>query len=111
MSDDPRNDGTAAAKPARRQRRTPKPATEERLRKAALSYIDRYATSAANLHEVLMRRVRRSARLHDTDTDEARGWADRIVADFVARKLVNDHLYAENRALSLHRGGASRRHR
>jgi regulatory protein len=90
-------------------RRKPKPATAERLRKAALSYIDRYATSAANLHEVLMRRVRRSTRLHDTDMEEAKQWADDIVADFVTRKLVNDRLYAENRAASLHRSGASRR--
>lgn len=90
-------------------RRKPKPATAERLRKAALSYIDRYATSAANLHEVLMRRVRRSVRLHDTDMAEATGWADDIVADFVKRKLVNDRMYAENRAVSLHRSGASRR--
>lgn len=90
-------------------RRKPKPATPERLRKAALSYIDRYATSAANLHEVLMRRVRRSTRLHETDMAEATRWADDIVADFVKRKLVNDRLYAENRAASLHRSGASRR--
>ena len=97
--------GSAENKP----RRKPKPATRERLRKAALSYIDRYATSAANLHEVLMRRVRRSTRLHDTDMAEATRWADDIVADFVARKLVDDRMYAENRAASLHRSGASRR--
>lgn len=93
----------------RRTRHKPRPATEERLRKAALSYIDRYATSAANLREVLMRRVRRSVRLHGTDPEEAAACADVIVAEFVARNLVNDTLYAENRALSLHRGGASRR--
>ena len=54
-----------------KKRRKPKPATQERLRKAALYYIDRYATSAANLREVLMRRVRRSVRLHGTDPEEA----------------------------------------
>ncbi|MEK9831758.1 MAG: RecX family transcriptional regulator, partial [Rhodospirillaceae bacterium] len=66
----------------RRTRRKPRPATEERLRKAALSYIDRYATSAANLRDVLMRRVRRSVRLHGTDPEEAAAWADAIVAEF-----------------------------
>lgn len=109
MSDTPEEDGGARGGRDRKQRRKPRPATPERLRKAALSYIDRYATSAANLREVLMRRVRRSARLHDTDLDEATGWADDIVADFVARNLVDDRLYAENRALSLYRAGASRR--
>jgi len=108
------NDESTADEPTNRgrdgkPRRKPKPATAERLRKAALSYIDRYATSAANLHEVLMRRVRRSTRLHDTDMEEATRWADDIVADFVKRKLVDDRLYAENRAASLHRSGASRR--
>jgi regulatory protein len=109
MSDDSTN---AAPTPRGRDgkpRRKPKPATPERLRKAALSYIDRYATSAANLHEVLMRRVRRSTRLHDTEMEEATRWADDIVADFVARKLVDDRSYAVNRVASLHRSGASRR--
>tara|TARA_R110002110_G_scaffold415852_1_gene658123 strand:+ start:27878 stop:28501 length:624 start_codon:yes stop_codon:yes gene_type:complete len=109
MSEDFTDDEPTPGRHNDKPRRKPKPATAERLRKAALSYIDRYATSAANLHEVLMRRVRRSTRLHDTDMAEATGWADDIVADFVKRKLVNDRLYAENRAASLHRSGASRR--
>lgn len=92
-----------------RERRKPKPATQERLRKAALYYIDRYATSAEHLKSVLMRRVSRSARLHDTDTQEGQAWIDDIVADLVARKLVDDRAFAETRAISLHRGGASRR--
>jgi regulatory protein len=109
MNDESINDGPPNRARESKLRRKPKPATQERLRKAALSYIDRYATSAANLREVLMRRVRRSSRLHDTDTEEATRWADEIVQDFVTRKLVDDRLYAENRAASLHRSGASRR--
>ncbi len=92
-----------------RKRRTPRPSTQERLRKAALYYIDRYATSARNLHDVLMRRVTKSARLHGTDREEGRQWADEIVADFVNRGLVDDRAFAETRAVSLHRGGASKR--
>lgn len=92
-----------------KRRRKPKPATPERLRKAALSYIDRYATSAANLRDVLRRRVRRSARLHGTDPEEGEAWIEAIVADFLARRLVDDRLFAETRAVSLHRSGASRR--
>lgn len=92
-----------------RKRRTPRPATPERLRKAALAHIDRYATSAANLHAVLMRRVERSARLHGTERDEGREWADAIVADFVSKGLLDDTAFAETKAHSLHRSGASRR--
>jgi len=89
--------------------RKPRPATQERLRKAALYYIDRYATSALNLHEVLMRRVSRSARLHGTDPEEGREWAVDIVRELVERGLVDDRRYAETRARSLHRTGASKR--
>ncbi len=92
-----------------RKRRKPKPVTPDRLRKAALSYIDRYATSAANLREVLRRRIRRSTRLHGTDPEEGEAWIDDIVNDFLTRKLVDDRLFAETRAVSLHRSGASRR--
>ncbi|MGY8956822.1 MAG: regulatory protein RecX [Alphaproteobacteria bacterium] len=92
-----------------RERRKPKPATPERLRKAALYYIDRYATPAGHLKTVLMRRVSRSARLHDTDIREGQAWIDTIVADLVSRGLVDDAVFAQNKAISLHRGGASRR--
>jgi regulatory protein len=92
-----------------RERRKPKPANQERLRKAALYYIDRYATSGEHLKSVLMRRVTRSARLHDTNQEEGRIWVDEIVADLVNRRLVDDRAFAETRSISLHRGGASRR--
>lgn len=91
-----------------RKRRKPKPATQERLRKAALYYIDRYATSAEHLKSVLMRRVTRSAQLHQTDQHQGQIWINEIVVDLVNRGLVDDRTFAENRALSLHRGGASR---
>ncbi|MDE0781188.1 MAG: RecX family transcriptional regulator [Alphaproteobacteria bacterium] len=92
-----------------KERRKPKPATQERLRKAALFYIDRYATSGEHLKSVLMRRVIHSARLHDTDQQEGRIWIDEIVADLVNRRLIDDRAFAETRTISLHRGGASRR--
>lgn len=97
------------APPESRKRRQPKPATQKRLRNAALYYIDRYATSAEHLKSVLMRRVSRSARLHNTDPREGQAWVDEIVEDLVNRKLVDDAAFAETRAVSLHRGGASRR--
>jgi regulatory protein len=100
------DDGAASP---RKKRRKPKPATAARLEKAALAHIDRYATSAANLRNVLMRRVERSIRLHDTDRDEATEWVDAIIAKLLERRLLDDAAYARGRARSLHRSGASRR--
>ena len=93
----------------RKKRRKPKPATAARLEKAALAHIDRYATSAANLRLVLMRRVERSVRLHDTDRSEAGEWVDAIITKLLERQLLNDTAYAQDRANSFHRSGASRR--
>lgn len=93
----------------RKKRRLPKPATAARLEKAALAHIDRYATSVANLRAVLMRRVERSARLHGTDRAEAAAWVDAIIAKLLDRRLLDDTAYAQMRANSLHRSGASRR--
>ncbi len=91
------------------KRRKPKPATASRLEKAALAHIDRYATSAANLRNVLMRRVARSVRLHDTDRAEAGEWVEAIIAKLLERRLLDDGAYAQVRARSLHGSGASRR--
>lgn len=92
-----------------KKRRLPKPATAARLEKAALAHIDRYATSAANLRNVLMRRVARSVRLHDTERGEAAEWVEAIIAKLLERRLLDDAGYARARAGSLHRSGASRR--
>lgn len=92
-----------------KKRRLPKPATAARLEKAALAHIDRYATSAANLRIVLMRRVARSVRLHDTERGEAAEWVETIIAKLLERRLLDDAGYARARAGSLHRSGASRR--
>ncbi len=96
--------------PARnRQRRRPKPVTAERLHKAALHYLERYASSAENLQRVLRRRVERSARLHGTDRDEAEAWIAAIASRLASAGLLDDRTYAEGRAFSLHRRGASLR--
>ncbi len=89
--------------------RTPRKATPQSLENAALFYLGRFASSSENLRRVLMRRVERSARLHDTDRDEGREAVDRIVVRFQASGLVDDRAYAEGRALALHRRGVPAR--
>lgn len=87
----------------------PKPLTEKRLEKIALVHIDRYATSIENLRNVLMRRVEKSARTQNIEKKEAEKWINIIITKLVNLRLLNDQAYAENRARSLHRSGASKK--
>jgi len=99
------DDSDDARQPRRRQRGGPRKATPERLEKAAWHYLERYATSAANLRRVLLRRVQRSAQWHGTDPDEGAEAVDEIVAKLQRLGLLDDAAYAEGRAVTLHRAG------
>lgn len=95
--------------PARTARSAPRPVTPESLERAALNYLERFASSAENLRQVLMRRVEASARAHGTERERAAGWVDALVARYRAAGLLDDAAYAEMKAGSLHRRGASAR--
>ena len=90
-------------------RRAPKPLTPERLEKAALAYLERYASSAENLRRVLMRRLQRSARLHGPDGTVGAEQVAALVDRYVRAGLVDDRLYARSRATSLWRAGNGQR--
>lgn len=90
-------------------RRPPKMATAKHLENVALWYLQRFAASANSLRRVLMRRVEKSARAHDTDRDEGAAFVEDIIARFRASSLLDDRVYAEGRTLSLHRRGISTR--
>jgi len=92
-----------------RRRRGPRRVTKERLERAALHYLERFASSAENLRRMLMRRVERSARAHGTDRETGAAWVAEIVESSVRSGLVDDRSYAEGRALTLFRRGASSR--
>jgi regulatory protein len=72
------------------------------LEAAALKYLGRYASSAAQLRRILMGRVARSARAHGTDSREGAGVVDALVARLQASGLVDDAAYAEATARRLH---------
>lgn len=95
--------------PGKRARAGPRKVTPKYLENAALFYLQRFATSAENLRRVLMRKVERSARFHGTDPAEGAQWVEALIARFVASQLLDDALYAESRAQSLRRRGASGR--
>ena len=96
----------------RRERKTPKPlkpVTEERLQRAALHYLERYASSAENLRRVLRRKVRRACLHHGTPPEEHEATIEAIVARCQRVGYVEDARYAEMRAATLRRRGLSRR--
>lgn len=92
-----------------RAAKTPRKVTAASLERAALHYLERYASSAANLRRVLMRRVLRSAEAHGTDPADGNALVDALVARYRKAGLLDDAAYARMRAESLHRRGASRR--
>lgn len=98
----------ADEKPPRTRRRARK-ATAKSLENGALFYLQRFASSRANLERVLMRRVERSVRDHGTDREEGRALVAEIVTRFAAAGLVDDATYAAGRVRSLHARGASAR--
>jgi regulatory protein len=92
-------------KPASRARKV----TASSLENAALHYLERFASSTANLRRVLLRRVKRSAEAHGTDPAESAALVEALIARLVKGGLIDDRSYAQAKAASLHRRGASRR--
>ena len=91
----------------KRKPRRPRKATPKSIENAAFAYLGRFATSGENLRRVLMRKVERSARAHDTDRAEGATAIDALIARFTQTGLLDDGAYAETRVLSMHRRGAS----
>ena len=96
-----------AADRKKTERKAPKKATARHLENVALWYLQRFAASADSLRRVLMRRVEKSARAHDTDRAEGAEFVEDIIARFRRSSLLDDRVYAEGRTLSLHRRGIS----
>jgi regulatory protein len=84
------------------------PVTAEALDRAAAYYLERYASSAANLRRVLMRRVARAAANGLSDAAAGKRLVEELLARYAAAGLLDDRRYAGHKAASLARGGASR---
>jgi len=90
--------------------RPPKPVTPESLERSALRYLERFATSTDNFRRVLMRTVDTASRANpDMDREQAAGWVESLIRRYTGAGLLNDAAYAEMKAGSLHRRGASTR--
>lgn len=92
-----------------RNRKTPKLPTEERLSRAALHYLERYASSSTNLRRVLERRVLKASHFHERDPSEFSELIELVVSKCIRSGLVNDKTYAETKTAGMRRRGASKR--
>ncbi|PVB62775.1 RecX family transcriptional regulator [Labrenzia sp. 011] len=83
--------------------------TEDRLTRSAVHYLERYASSAANLRKVLERKVLKACMAHERDPGEFSALIDAVVEKCCQSGLVNDLAYAETKTAGLRRRGGSRR--
>lgn len=88
----------------------PLPLLFSRLWDAALLYLGRYEASTHKVRNLLRRRITRWARRDDVEPDPAAGEViEAVIAKLQQSGLLDDGRYAETKALSLARGGRSRR--
>ncbi len=86
----------------------PKKVDPAYLERAALYYLERYASSSTNLRRVLMRKVqKRSFGSEDGAPPEAAAWIDAVVEKLTRLKLLDDAAYAEGRTRRLYAEGKS----
>ncbi len=83
--------------------------TEDRLTRSAVHYLERYASSAANLRKVLERKVLKACMAHERDPGEFSEMIDTVVEKCCQSGLVNDLAYAETKVAGLRRRGGSQR--
>lgn len=86
-----------------------KPITVKRLENIAAAYVDRYASSAGRLRDVLLRRLRKARHADAPVVDDAEAVIDGIVAKYVTAGILDDKRFAERKADSLSRRGTSQR--
>ncbi len=90
-------------------RREARKASPGYLERAAVYYLERYASSVANLRNVLDRKVKRSVEAHGTDLAEGRQWIEDVLKKLVGLGLLNDAAYAAAKTRSLLRQGKPKR--
>ncbi|HEX2553306.1 MAG TPA: regulatory protein RecX [Microvirga sp.] len=101
--------GAGARKGRDAPRKPPRRVTPDYLQRAAMAYLERYASSAENLRRVLARKVATRCRLRGEDPAEFQTAIDEVVARAGRAGLVDDTRYAEGRVASLRRRGGSAR--
>jgi regulatory protein len=90
-------------------RRSPAKISPRYLQWVTGRYLDRYATSKANLRRLLAQRVHRSARFHEVDPEPWMTLVDPELDRLVSVGHLDDARYAFEKARALHRRGNSGR--
>ena len=79
------------------------------MRRSALSYLERYASTAANLRRIMLRRIERVVRDHPDAREELVNGLDGLIADLEKLGYVDDRRFATTRVRSLRARGLSTR--
>ena len=87
----------------------PRKLSKTYLENAALHYLGRYASTAANLRRVMRRKIQRSAKAHEQNPEEFLIILEDMIERYVRSGLINDESFARARTDSLRRSGASRK--
>lgn len=95
--------------PPSEQRRPPGKVTAAYVQRAALAYLERFASSADTLRRVLTRKIERRCRLRGEEPAAFLALVEEVVGRCLRSGLVDDRRYAEGRVASLRRRGASAR--
>jgi regulatory protein len=86
-----------------------RPVTAAYLERAALHYLERYASSAENLRRVLTRKVRRRLAPGEPVTEEMAAMVAEVIERVIRSGLVDDRSYADMKVNALMRRGTSTR--
>lgn len=90
------NDDKYCAEECLKRKKKQKKITPQRLKNIALYYLKRFESSSENLKAVLFRRISLYAKENpDFDVNEAKKWANDIIADFERLHYLDDSRYAE----------------
>lgn len=90
-------------------RRAPPKLSPSYLENAALHYLERFASSTANLNRVLSRKAARSLAHWGGEAEEARAMIAAVIERLTGLGYLDDAAYARQKAESLHRRGGSLR--
>ena len=93
----------------KRRPKIPRKVSATSLENAGLYYLGRFATSSENLRQVLVRRIMRAAKHHDTDVEACTQLVGDLIRRYLESGILNDDIYAQTQAASMNRRGASLR--
>jgi len=89
--------------------KAPSKITPSYLENAALHYLERFASSSANLKRMLMRKVDRSVAYWGGTREDHAQEVDAVIEKLARLGYLNDGLYAEAKVRALHRQGKGMR--